>query len=366
MTTNRLSPIPIPLSRRWLEIRRRTLPVAAFACIALFAIFLWETQVAPPTLLAEVESIQADVSSVQGGTLISLDVDLMESVTAGSVIGHLQQADPAVLRASLAVIRAEINYLEKSMEPVLLGRRVELDFESLKLNWMRERVTLASLRAELIEAESVFNRSQQLYSQNVNAEQDYTTAKNLRDGLLVQIQQQEQLIGSLESEMHGANISNPRIGDAEAALAAAIQVQEEKLRLTEAQLGRIALRTPIDGIVMEVCRQVGETVAPGEPVIRLAATEGTRLIGYARQPLTFEPRPGQTVEIRTRAPNRKFAFSTIEAVGAVMEPVSPTILTALNRSDIPELGLRVHIRMPAEHNLRPGECVDVIVREDQT
>lgn len=366
MSKGRLSPIPIPPARRWLEFRRRILPAAVFVCTASVAVHLWQTTVAPPTLLAEVESIQADVSSVQGGTLVSLEVDLMQPVTAGTVIGHLLTAEPEVLAASLAVIRAEIDYLQTSMEPVLLGRRVELDFESLKLNWMRERVALASLRAELVQAKSVYTRLHQLRSQDLGAELTYTTAKNLRDGLVVQIREQEQLVDSLSSEMLGTHESNPPRDNAATALAAAIQVEEEKLRLTEAQFGRITLRAPIDGIVMEVCRRVGEAVTPGEPIIRIAATQGRRLIGYARQPLSFEPRAGQTVEIRTRTPNRVFALSTIESVGAVMEPVSPTLLTALNRSDIPELGLRVHIRMPADCNLRPGECVDVIVREDQS
>ena len=142
MPTDRLSPIPIPPARHWLEIRRRILPVAVFACSVLIAAHLWQTAVAPPTLLAEVESVQAEIRSIQGGTLVSLEVDLLQTVSAGTVVGYLMPADPEVLAASLAVIRAEIDYLQTSLDPVLQGRRVELDFKNLKLNWMRERVAL--------------------------------------------------------------------------------------------------------------------------------------------------------------------------------------------------------------------------------
>lgn len=364
MPTDRLTPIPTPPARRWLEIRRRILPVAVFAGSVLIAAHLWQTAVAPPTLLAEVESIQAEVRSIQSGTLVSLDVDLLQAVSAGTVVGYLMPADPDVLAASLAVIRAEIEYLQTSLDPVLQGRRAELDFKNLRLNWMRERVTLASLRADLIQAETVFVREEQLHRKNVNAELTYTTAKNSRDGLIVQVREQEELIESLAQEMQHPASADAPASDAETALAAAIQVQEEKLRLTEAQLGRVTLRAPIDGVVIDVRRRVGETVAAGEPVLRIAATEPARLIGYARQPLSFTPRAGQTVEIRSRMPNKVLALSTIEAVGSVMEPVSPTLLMTLNRSDFPELGLRVHIRMPAGHTLLPGECVDVVVRKD--
>jgi len=353
--------IPVPWSRRWLAFRRSILPVAAFVICALLAARLWQTAVAPPTLLAEVESIQAEVRSVESGSLISLEVEMFQPVEAGAIVARMQPVAPEVLAASLAVIRAEIDYLRESLEPALTGKRLELEADRLHLEWLKERVTLATLKAQLIEAEAVYRRLERLRSQQVVSEQEYTTAKNTRDALAVQIKEQERLVATLEPAMQRSADSNTPSRSTDSALAAAIRVQEEKLRLTEARLGPVILRAPIDGIVSAIYRRSGENISAGEPILHIAEATPKRLVGYVRQPLAFEPRAGQPVEIRSRTMPRVVAHATIESVGAIMEPVPPTLLAALNRADVPELGLRVHIPLPPGLPLHPGECVDVIV-----
>ena len=104
----------------------------------------------------------------------------------------------------------------------------------------------------------MFVREEQLFSKNMSAELTYTTAKNLRDGLIVQVREQEELVESMAQKMQRPASEGTPGSDAETALAAAIQVQEEKLRLTEAQLGWVSLHAPIDGVVIDVRRRVGE------------------------------------------------------------------------------------------------------------
>jgi hypothetical protein len=73
-----------------------------------------------------------------------------------------------------------------------------------------------------------------------------------------------------------------------------------------------------------------------------------------------------SVEVRTRAIGRPSGSAMVAEVGDQLEPISPTLLAALRLpvSTIPtEFGLRVHVTVPAELALRPGEQVDIFVRE---
>ena len=148
----------------------------------------------------------------------------------------------------------------------------------------------------------------------------------------------------------------------ESALAAAIKVEEAKLKLMEEQLKPVPLVSPIAGIVSLVLRRSGETVVAGEPILRITATRPDRIRGFIRQPLLFEPKVGMMVEVRTRGDSRKTAQAKITNVGTAMEPLTPSLISAMHLppAPVPEPGLRIEIAMPAGLNLRPGEFVDVV------
>ncbi|MCX6953650.1 MAG: HlyD family efflux transporter periplasmic adaptor subunit [Verrucomicrobia bacterium] len=361
---NDLPPIPIPSRLRWTAFCTEKLPFVVFALGVAAVAVLWNHSVTP-SLVAEAETVSAEVRSAQGGTLTTLDVALFQPVTAGQVIGHVQVADPKLLAASLAVIRAEIALMRANLEPVLPAQRVALDAGRLQLDWMHERVTLASLRVQLQQAEAELVRLRPLFEKNIVSVEIYETARLQRENLSAQLTEQTKLVETLgpaarEFSQRSAE-STPR--PAAETLAAATHVQEEKLRLTETQLGTVALTAPLDGVVSAVHRRAGESLKAGEPIVTVAATQSARLVGFVRQPLAFEPKPGMTVDIRRRTAARQTAPAKITAVGGVLEPVSPTILALLNRANTPELGLRIHIAAPAALNLRPGEQVDVTIRE---
>jgi hypothetical protein len=119
-----LPPIPIPAARRWAAFRTERLPSIVFALGVLGVAFLWNQSASAPTLIAEAEIVRTEVRAVQPGTLASLDVALLQPVTAGQVIGHVRAATPEVTAATLAIIRAEIELLRSNLEPVLPAQRV--------------------------------------------------------------------------------------------------------------------------------------------------------------------------------------------------------------------------------------------------
>lgn len=361
---NALPRIPTPPRRRLVAFFTEKFPFVVFALGTLGVVLLWNRSTSP-TLVAEAESVATEVRSAHPGTLLSLDVALLQPVTAGQPIARLQLTDPQIVAASLAVLRAEIELLRANLEPVLPAQRVALDASRLQLDWMRERVTLASLRVQLQQAEAELARFAPLHDQQIISVEHFENVRLRRENLTAQLAEQTALVDTLAPAAHefsARRADSTPLPPAET-LAAALRVQDEKLRLTEAQLGPTVLTAPIDGIVSLVHRRAGETVNTGEPIVTVAATRVARLVGFLRQPLALEPRPGMSVEVRTRTSARTTAATQILEVGRVLEPVPPTILARLNRGTTPELGLRIHLALPATLPLRPGEQVDVAIRE---
>lgn len=358
-----LQPIPTP-PRRWLQaFCAEKLPFIVFGLGVIAVALLWTHSVSP-TLIAEAESIATEVRATQPGTLASLEVALLQPVKAGQVVARVRFADPKVLAGTLGVIRAEIDLMKSNLEPVLAAQRVALDAGRLQLDWMHERVTLASLRIQLQQAEAELARLTPLYEKKIVSDEAYDTARHERENVAARLGEQTKLVETLTPAANEFTTRAPELTPRSAAetLAAAIRVQDEKLRLTEAQLGVTELVAPISGVVSIVHRRPGEAINAGEPIITVAADQPARIVGFLRQPLQVEPKAGMMVEIRTRSLGRQVASAQVLEVGRVMEPVPPTILSLLNRANSPELGLRVHIAMPDSLRLRPGELVDVTVR----
>lgn len=352
-----LPPIPTPPNQRWRVFRIELLPPLAFALCAGLIAFLWRGTAVAPALTAEAEVAQAELRSAFGGMVIELDAEPMREVRAGEVVGLVRAEAAAVGAAELAALRAEIDLIRVGREPAIIGRRLALDAERLRLEWMRERAALASLRMELLQAEADFARQKSLHARAMTTEEAYDIARLVRERLLAQVGEQERLVAALEP----ASAAESGAPDADAALAAAVRAIEAELRWAEARLAPEPLVAPIDGVVTRVFRRAGEPVAPNEPLLEIVAPKPTRLVGWLRQPLAVEPRPGMTVELRSRRPDRRSAVAEVLAVGRVLELVPPTQLALIGRADTPELGLRVYFSLPDGLTLRPGEFVDVML-----
>ncbi len=359
-----LPPISSPPAQRWREFRIRYLPAVVFAAGVLVAALLWSRWVAPATLLAEAEAVQADVRCAQPGVLTGLKVSLLQPVAAGDIVGYVATAEPRVVEANLAMIRAEIEMQRATLRPATDQQRIVFEAARLRYDWMNQRVQLAALQAQLQLAEAEFTRATPLRRDGLLTEEMFEKLKIARDGLTAQLTEQAKLVAGMEPVMREAVAGSgaENVWSAEAALAAAIKVLQEKLRLVEAQLTPVPLKAPIAGVVSLLHRRAGETVSAGEIILRISATRSDRLVGYLRQPLSFEPKAGMAAEIRTRRNHRQAAASTVSLVGAAMEPIPPSLLAAMHLPpSAVEQGLRIFISRPPGLDLTPGELVDVVI-----
>ena len=361
-----LEPIPTPTVQRWREVRLLYLPRAVFVLGVIVAAIMWSSYVTPATLVAEASLMHAEVRATQPGVIVGMKVELLHPVRANQVIGHVAPTNLPVLEATLAVIRAEVGTLTASMSGGTNKQSGTLEFEKMQLDWMNRRVDLALLEGSVQQAEADLASAERLFKQGIGTEQRVTQLKSTLETLAKQVAERSRLVAQLEPTIR----SHAPLGEkdaglmAKSALEAAIEVQDAKLRLAEEQLKPVPLVAPMDGVVSQKLRHEGEAVTAGETIVRISAAQADRLTGFLRQPLSFDPKPGMIVELRSRKASRQVAMSKILQVGPAMEPIFPTLLSALRLPEkpAPEPGLRVEIAMPRGFDLRPGEFVDVMVR----
>jgi multidrug resistance efflux pump len=360
MKTDPGTPIRIPMRRLWHLVRVRWLSalllITGFGAVAL----LWHGQVASLTIVGQAEPVVSNVSSYKPGVLAELNVTRFQRVKAGDPVGKVLVTEPKILASSLAVIQAEIEALRVNLKPVVTQQRNAMNYDQLRLDWMRQRTQLASARVNLDLAEAEYRRMDALFKDKIVSERIYEQAKAARDRLQKEVEEQGKLVAEGETNLQSLQVTNvaeiSRVSSDP--LVAEIAVQESKLRLTEAELGPVVVKAPIDGIVTTVFHRAGEAVTAGQPIVAIATLNPVRIVGYLRVPLAAQPTVGMEVRVRTRGSRREVGKATVTEVGTQLESVPATLLGPINIASIVQ-GLPVDISLPANLRILPGELVDI-------
>jgi multidrug resistance efflux pump len=362
MTTEKLAPIPIPSRLRWREVRQRLLPLIVFACALAAVMLLWKEHTASRVMVGQAEPVLSNVSCYKPGLLAELMVSRFQRVKQGDPIGKIMVTEPRILASSLAVIQAEIESLRANMKPVVAQQHNAMDYDQLRLDWMKERTSLASARVNLELATTEFHRTEELFKDKIVAERVYDQAKAARERLQNEVENLTKLVDEAENNLQLLQLTNSTAISAVSAdpLRAAIAVQESKLHLTEAELSPITLNSPIDGIVSTIFHRAGESVTAGQPIVAVATLNPVRIVGYLRPPVSDEPKPGARVEVRTRGVPRLVGAAKIIEIGTQLEAVPATLLGPIKLANT-ELGLPVEISLPEKIQIRAGELVDIIL-----
>jgi multidrug resistance efflux pump len=360
MTEPASTPIPIPWSHRWHDVRVHYVPTILFVGVVFFLVLMWKNYAAAPTLTGQAEVVPANISSYKPGMLAQLNVNRFQKVKAGDTVGQVLVTDPKILASSLAVIQAEIEEMRVSQTPVAAEQRLAMEYSEVRLHWMAQRAELGVAKADLLVAQSDFHRTEELFKDKIVSQRAYELAKAKEESLQNKV---EELIRSVEDQGQRVELLQPTNTAAIARvsadpLKAAIAVEESKLRLTEAELNPITLRSAVDGMVDVIYHRVGEAITAGEPIVGIAPFDAVRIIGYLRPPLLEEPKLGGRVEVRTRGPGRQVGLAKITEVGTQYEPL-PAALQMPVRLANSELGLPLSVSVPPSLRIRPGELVDL-------
>lgn len=354
--------IPIPPAQRWKEFRVNVMPGLAFGLALLAALVIWNRYAFLAPLVGKAEAIQATVASPKAGVLCQLRVTRFGLVRQGDPIVDVMITEPRVLISSLNVIRAEIELLRATMAPAADAQRNTINYEQARIDWMRQRVDLATAQANLILATNEFQRTESLYKDHIVSQSVYETCRTTMDALQTQIAERAKLVEASRKNLERVQQITEQTVEPEAQLRAAIAVQDEKLKQVEAEMSPITLKAPMSGLVNLIQKYGGETVVPGEAIVSISATNAQRIVGYLRQPIYLEPKIGMDVMVRTRRLNGQVGWGKILAVGAQLQPISDALLPP-TRMNVAEQGLPILVSLPDQFRIHPGEFVDLSIRE---
>lgn len=354
--------IPVPLSQRWRDARMRLIPLLVFSATVVSIAMLWKDHVAAPSMVGQAEPVIATVACQKAGVLAQLNVVRFQKVKKDDVIGQVLVSDPQVLASSIAVMQSEIEMLRVNLKPIVAQQKNAMDYNQLRLDWMRQRAQLASARVNLQLAQTEFKRTDELFKDKILSERVYDQAKARQDSLQKEVDELDKLVCEGEKNFQSLQLSNTVdiAKVSEDPLRAAIAVEESKLKLTEAELAPIVLKASMDGIISTVLHRSGEAVVAGQTIVTIATDTPVRIVAYMRPPILNEPKAGMEVEVRTRGMRREVGKSKIREVGAQLESL-PATLSGPMRLASADLGLPVEVELPANLKIRAGELVDLVI-----
>jgi multidrug resistance efflux pump len=351
---DKLPPIPTPASQRWREFRIQVLPLIIFIFVLCAVVLLWRNFVQPTGIVGEVESIKADVISLQDGLVVRLGVDRFEHVEAGQELGEISSSSDDFLKASIAAIEADLRIMDARIALDL--QRNEQSFQQMNMEILQQRVELAKEKALLIQASNSFKRAEQEFNQapKLISDNDYDIAKATFETLQGAVAERAKLVGDMNETLQ--KLHTPASPEDKDVVAEAIKTKIEEL---EASLKPMTLKAPMSGVISTIYHRAGEKVVRGVPILTITAPHSDRIVGYLRQPINRRPTTNDMVVVSTRTQKRQVGRAQIIRVGSQMELINPALLsTDSNRI---EVGLPILVTLPDGLKLVPGEFVDLSI-----
>lgn len=348
-----LPPIPTPPAQRWREFRIQILPIIMFVAVLGAIAMMWRSFVQPSGIVGEVEALRANVISLHDGVIADLQVDRLQFVTNGQVIGKIIRADADTLGASIASIQSDLKVMRARM--FLDEKRNEQSALQLRLDLAEDRMLRDVAIAAMILASNTLYQTEYLASQNVDSpltlnihQAEFQKFQTEVDVRTKNIEDRVRMIK--EYEANSGKPIDPLIDQA-------IQAKEDELEET---LKPSNIRAPISGVISAIYRRTQERVVRGEPILTVAATGAERIVGYIRQPVQIIPSENDVVIVRTRTQKRQVGQGQILKVGAQFEAINPALIST--DSNRVEMGLPILVSLPRGMTVSPGEFVDLSIR----
>lgn len=133
---------------------------------------------------------------------------------------------------------------------------------------------------------------------------------------------------------------------------------EAALKLLELQLERTVVRAPFNAVVEDIISEVGETVAPGTPVVRLISDGSVRVRAGVPARFAESVRVGDDVEVTFDEYRNDAVRSKISFVGTSIDPQARTFTIEAN---IPNPGNKYKIDMVSNVRIRTRTFDEVLV-----
>jgi multidrug resistance efflux pump len=374
MPDKNLPLIPIPAKQRWRDFRIRFLPPLAFLALVGIICWMWGQYVEPNAIVGQVETVHANIVSTIGGTMQSLNVDLLEPVTNGQVLAVITGLDPDQLKAELAAAESDLRLLKSRMD---IDKTRNLNsYSQLRITLLEEKLSLDVARLGLQQAQQEFERAQKLLDAGlisrgvpdglsggglINARNDlgYETAVRNRDTLQSEIATREKTVAELEESVktleHTGTI---QVTPEDAIVEQDIAAQRERIEQLQKP---VILRSPIDGFVNDIKLRPGEKTTAGTTLLVVSGRTSNRIVAWVYPPVTKRPQIGDTVEVNRMGMGGIRFEGTIIRVGSQLEAVGAMLQSPLANPEHIDVGLPLLVKSDEALKLIPGEPVQLRV-----
>ena len=301
---------------------------------------------APPTdairLSGTVEARESDLGFQVPGRIVRLLADEGASVEAGQVIAEI---DPRDYELALQRARAEADAATQALAVLEAGTRSQ-EIRVAEASVARAESELRFARAEV-------SRVAKLVPGKLASQQQLDQAR---------LQQQVAEAASRQATETLALLrEGPRIQEIERARAE-LAVRRAVVETAQQQLTYVQLRSPAAGVLSTRLAEVGEVVAAGTPVLRLAELDRPWIRAYLPEPDLARVKHGQQAEIRVDAWPDSVFHGTLGFVSPQAEFTPRTVETRELRVDlvyrikidVEDSGGRFKVGMPADVVLAPA------------
>ncbi|MCI0748254.1 MAG: hypothetical protein L0Y58_22855 [Verrucomicrobia subdivision 3 bacterium] len=350
--------IRTPLSAIWREARIRVLPPAVFVLVVGASYVLWQWVGFGSTVAGVGEGFRSMVASPQPSLIRAVYVEPFQWVEVGDPLAVLVPIDP---RARLDLLQSELQIARLRLEPSLPERNA-LNYERVRVEWLRLKQEVAIAEVNLARAESFLRRNEALVKDKLVSEDAYELSLSERDLYQAEIKVKAEAIADIEGRLQQLRaLGEPESPGTNQHMLAMIAQLEARMSAVETNWAPVTLVAPISGMVSVVYRRPNEYVVEGEPLIIINSSRSERIVAYLRQPYPIEPEMGATAEILTRTRKRQRFASRISEVGAQVEVITNS-LAFIRQGAIVDEGLPVAFTVPPNVHIRPGEVVDVILK----
>lgn len=293
----------------------------------------------PVSVTGTIEATQVDVSVKITGRILERLVKEGDKVSRGQLLVRLDDselaADARRQDAALRSAQATLRDLQKGARP----QEIE-----------DARAAVSSTEATRSMTEREYQRTEQLFRQNLIAAQDVDRARQAYEVAKAQERSAREKLGLVLEGSRPDQIDAARwqVTQAESALAQA------QSRLREAQVV-----SPIDGVVLRKNLEAGETANPGVPILTLVNPKDVWLRAYVPETEVGRLKVGDTATLRVDAfPNRVFTGKLIE-IGSEAEYTPRNVQTKKERVNL-VFRIKIQIDNP-EGVLKPGLPADADV-----
>jgi multidrug resistance efflux pump len=341
------------------------------------------------------------VAATCTGRLKSVPCKLFQEVKKGDVVAVLDtvldnehlEAELATANAEVQRLMAELAHTQQSLlteaanletDRTATQRRFFVDVENTRLQVLELKTQLETDRTTLedLEQSAEDYLAQNLIDPNDTAYYQLKKLKGECDVLAKKIAENQRLLEQAESDLKQAELRRdeftsrqlqlPPVDSALEVIRREIKVQEKKIDELLARREPVVLKSPIDGIVVQlhgrardvavwrpgefVVRGQDEAVMAGDSILSIAENKPREIIAYIAQYQLGRIKEGMPVQLVKNTEPPQIANSQVAYLGPTLERMPECLWQVPNT---PQWGHPILIPIPKGLKLIPGETVGI-------